>query len=321
METLHRRLTEIRGTSPDSYRAFVVLNYIALIAIAAHTLLVPLFAWMGVGSMALFNVVGCAIWVLAFLCNRNGRHGLGFVLGFAEVLAHSFLGVAVLGWGSGFQYHILPTVLFILFHHVWRDISRVLVPILLCALYVALNLYSRTVGPMVAAHPADLNLLNALNVIVLFVALSVFADKYRMAVRTGEQELKEANRELDVLAGTDSLTGLLNRRHMRQRIDIEMARFERTGKSFALVMADIDDFKSFNDRHGHECGDRVLVSVANLMKESLRRRDQLARWGGEEFLMLLPETGLEGGERLPSESGRRSRALRSLITGTGCQSR
>jgi len=220
---------------------------------------------------------------------------MGFFLGFVEVVAHAFLGVTVLGWHSGFHYYIIPTVLFILVFPMWSNLSRLIAPTLLCALYIALNLYSRIAEPIAIVDPSALNFLNALNIMVLFVALSGFAHKYRVAVRIAERELKEANRELDILAGTDPLTGLLNRRHMLERIEIEMSRLERGGKPFVLVMSDVDDFKPFNDQYGHECGDSALVYVSNLMKDSLRAQDRLARWGGDEFVILLPETDLKGG--------------------------
>lgn len=295
MEALRRKVTEIRETNLDSYRVFVVLNYIALIAVIGHLLLIPLFTWLGVGSLVLFNTAGFAIWVLVFFLNREGRQDMAFALGFLATLAQAFVGVAVLGWDGGFHYHVLPTVLLVLIYPNWHYLSRTIAPLLLCSLYIALDLYSRAVGPTVIVDPAILGLLNALNVIVLFLALSALAHKYRVAVRTAEQELEETNRKLDLLAGTDSLTGLLNRRQMRRRIEIEIARSERNRRPFALVMSDIDEFKSFNDRYGHECGDFALVSVANLMKDSMRKQDELARWGGEEFLLLLPETDLEGG--------------------------
>jgi len=296
VETVYPASINIKTTNLDSYRVSVVLKYTALIAIAGHMFLIPLFTWLGVSSLALFDIVGLAVWVFVLFLNRAGRHDVGFFLGFIEVVTHAFLGVAVLGWRSGFHYYILPTVLFILVFPMWRNLSRLIAPILLCALYIALNLYSRTATPTVMVDPRALNLLNALNIIVLFIALSSFAHKYRVAVRIAERELKEANRELDLLAGTDPLTGLLNRRHMLERIEIEMSRLERGGKPFVLVMGDVDDFKSFNDQYGHECGDSALVYVSNLMRDSLRKLDRLARWGGDEFLILLPETGLrEGG--------------------------
>lgn len=94
---------------------------------------------------------------------------------------------------------------------------------------------------------------------------------------------------------------------MQERLRLEAARVTRGSPSFSLVMADIDEFKIFNDRHGHDCGDFVLVSVGETMRKQLREQDLLARWGGEEFLLLLADTSLDGGAHGRAAS-RRDRA-------------
>jgi len=103
----------------------------------------------------------------------------------------------------------------------------------------------------------------------------------------------QAERRMESMAHTDPLTGLLNRRSMEQRLREAAQGFQRTGRPFCVVMADVDHFKRINDDHGHEAGDRVLRAVAALLGESLRGHDAVARWGGEEFLLLLPETDVE----------------------------
>lgn len=83
-----------------------------------------------------------------------------------------------------------------------------------------------------------------------------------------------------------------------ERIDNEMLRCERSKKYFTIILSDIDHFKKINDTYGHEAGDRVLVRVAQIFKEKCRKQDLACRWGGEEFLILLPETSLDGGKIL-----------------------
>jgi len=111
---------------------------------------------------------------------------------------------------------------------------------------------------------------------------------------TKAQELLEAlNQQLDLTSRTDSLTGLYNRRHMEERIQEEYEQYQRTGSKFALIMADIDFFKKVNDMYGHDVGDCVLKSVAEYLRKSVRAYDIVSRWGGEEFLLLLPATNAE----------------------------
>jgi diguanylate cyclase (GGDEF)-like protein len=116
----------------------------------------------------------------------------------------------------------------------------------------------------------------------------------RMALEAAYTELAATHRQLELAARTDPLTGLYNRREMMERITAEVGRFRRNGAVFSLAIADIDEFKPFNDRHGHACGDRVLCAVAERMRDRVRRQDVAGRWGGEEFLVLLPDTDLEG---------------------------
>jgi diguanylate cyclase (GGDEF)-like protein len=92
------------------------------------------------------------------------------------------------------------------------------------------------------------------------------------------------------------LTQLSNRRDFLEKFQHEIIRFERSGKPFSVVLGDIDDFKSVNDRYGHDCGDFVLVTMAKIFKSMLRKQDSVGRWGGEEFILLLPEAPLRGGE-------------------------
>lgn len=106
------------------------------------------------------------------------------------------------------------------------------------------------------------------------------------------------------LAATDALTGLFNRRYLDGALERELARADRSGSSLALLLLDIDHFKSFNDSYGHAMGDLVLKKVATTLQRCLRQADVLARFGGEEFVVLLPQVG----ERGAVESAERIRA-------------
>jgi len=122
---------------------------------------------------------------------------------------------------------------------------------------------------------------------VTLVALSFFAGLPQRLVRW-----RETAHEMRELAFTDALTGLANRRWAEAQLDLELARSERYGGGFAVIVVDIDHFKRLNDARGHAVGDEVLIGLAATLRRSLRATDRVARWGGEEFLVLAPETPL-----------------------------
>jgi diguanylate cyclase (GGDEF)-like protein len=104
--------------------------------------------------------------------------------------------------------------------------------------------------------------------------------------------------DLRISANTDVLTHLLNRRAMMHQLEIAMNQFERSDRSFAIILIDIDFFKRVNDVYGHDGGDMVLVHLANILQTKLRKSDAASRWGGEEFLILLPDTTLNQAHEL-----------------------
>ncbi|MFP5258576.1 MAG: diguanylate cyclase [Acidobacteriota bacterium] len=135
-------------------------------------------------------------------------------------------------------------------------------------------------------------------------------------VRLRTLELAEKNRELDkknqelaVLSLTDRLTGLCNRRRLDQALAAEWRRADRYGTAYSVIMVDLDNFKDINDAFGHGVGDAVLVHVSDILMATTRETDIVGRWGGEEFLLICPETGLEAARAL-------AEGLRREIQGT-----
>jgi two-component system, cell cycle response regulator len=110
-----------------------------------------------------------------------------------------------------------------------------------------------------------------------------------------ERQLLEANERLRYMSQTDALTGLDNRRHLEERIEEMFEHAKRLNEPFSLVMCDLDRFKSVNDTYGHQAGDAVLKQFAKILRHEVREIDRAGRYGGEEFVLLLPGTVLDAG--------------------------
>jgi diguanylate cyclase (GGDEF)-like protein len=111
------------------------------------------------------------------------------------------------------------------------------------------------------------------------------------AVNKYKSMLEDVYSQINKLANSDSLTGLSNRRDIMKKLNDSINKIDGTDSKISLILCDIDFFKKFNDAHGHECGDFVLTELSKILKSAVCEKDHIARWGGEEFLLVLPEKG------------------------------
>lgn len=212
--------------------------------------------------------------------------------------ANMVICVVFLGWGyviGGPGRGIALMLLFIiLMFGMFTVTSRQLVHA--CALAAAV--FAGAFG-VVAHEEQAVNLMAELQwvhfgvLLVILISLSMLGHQLAlMRARSTERktELIAALAKLQGQAIRDELTGLFNRRHMLALLDTERARSDRSGRACCVCMLDLDFFKHVNDEHGHAVGDEVLRSTAQVITAGLRNADQVARWGGEEFLIMFPDT-------------------------------
>jgi diguanylate cyclase (GGDEF)-like protein len=159
-----------------------------------------------------------------------------------------------------------------------------------CVGFLAASLLLSHLGPAPAPEAVRLGFLEIylanLGCIGFIFVLSALKERYA--------ETRDLAAALRRSADTDYLTGIPNRRFVERQLDLELARSAARGLPISLVMLDVDRFKHINDEYGHDAGDRVLQRVARVLEVSVRSRDLLARWGGEEFVIALPGIDLPG---------------------------
>jgi len=125
--------------------------------------------------------------------------------------------------------------------------------------------------------------------------------KAMLRIKNLSMELKDKNRQLEEMAITDGLTGIPNYRFFIEKLEEEVRRSQRYKTPFTLLLLDLDNFKDVNDTYGHRHGDYVLKMVAERLQDGLRETDLLARYGGDEFVLLVMQTEVEGGRKVANQ--------------------
>lgn len=280
----------------DDYRVNEVLRSICWLGFLAHTGFIPLFFWMGIPTLGYFNIFSAIAWFIGILLTARGGQGAAIGLITVEVIAHSSLATWCFGWDAGFQTYLMPMLAFTMMNTRIARWPMLLQSIGIVGLYIGLYLLMRNVPTPLPDIVVEIAFY--LNVVIVFSALGIITYFFRKAS-------VKAETAMELAASTDMLTMLHNRRRMRELLDLEWKRCDRSGVTFGVLMGDIDRFKRLNDRHGHACGDEVLRNVAARLSANLREQDMASRWGGEEFLILLPHTDIEQA-RLTAERIRKS---------------
>jgi diguanylate cyclase (GGDEF)-like protein len=207
---------------------------------------------------------------------------------------HVFLMVYIMGVDGGAYYYFAPVIIAPLFFFSPKELGKIIPWVVLTVTLTSVSIFLHPapsldfIGPINPAMQLTFrygSILGAQAVVFIFV-MYFYRESYRY-----EKTLVQSNDELTILSELDSLTGLLNRRSFSERIASEWDKSVHTGQPLSLLMLDADKFKAFNDYYGHPAGDDVLRKISVVLKDNIRlERDFPGRYGGEEFIILLPET-------------------------------
>lgn len=266
------------------------------------------FAWMALaltaGYLALYGVLDIvgALWFLpatialgcaqavAIVLARRRRQLAAALTTMTASIAQVMTGTSALGWQAGLHLYLIAAGVLVFVAFTERQAAFRWVFIALA--WVGFGVAQVGIGQFPAAPlSAELSgILFSFNAVV--TAMTVFALSALSYYRTDQARAEAARQaaKAEYLANTDELTGLVNRRPITERLDRE-ASPGRGG--YVVAIADVDHFKSLNDGFGHQCGDRVLAHLGALLRTSVRGEDAVGRWGGEEFIVVLADTGLE----------------------------
>lgn len=250
----------------------------------------PILAWV--------NVISVTMYLIAYYAYGKRMNSLATTLVWTEVVAHAALGTVLIGWDSGFHYFLLMFIpaLAVTMRGALAFVSL----FILWALYAGLYLFSYWQEPL---QPISANALLGVYYFNLSVVFAMFSYLGFFYVKS----ISSAHRKLNRLASVDELTQLYNRRQAKALAETELSRADRNNLPLCAMLLDLDHFKLINDVYGHDKGDQVLQYVAKIMHRELRQHDIIGRWGGEEFMILLPETDLAHaeyiGERLRNAIG------------------
>jgi diguanylate cyclase (GGDEF)-like protein len=286
---------------------WVVLFRIVIAAAGVDALFFVFFSITGSSFQQRLNILSICCYGLTLWLLKRRKNQLAIALIWAEVFTHAAVGTLLTGWNSGYYYYLLMFVPAIIISAPRRKAYWMLATLWL--FYLALFFITQDMHPVQPIGARALFLLQAFNETIFFTMVSFFVFMYqRLATRSDET--------LKLLATTDPLTGLFNRRYALETAMREAALFERGSRELSYILADIDDFKSINDRYGHKSGDAALVAVSEALRSVSRVEDVLARWGGEEFLFVLPDTPCHGAAEL-AERIRDVVAALSPVAGIG----
>ncbi len=215
-----------------------------------------------------------------------------------EILSFSSVASILLGWDWGFMMYTvaLVPVAFYLTYTLPELKRRILFPVISSVLVSECFIVVRVICGQVGSPLLDVSFSDNMkyafyyfNVIIAFVMLVLFSTLFALEISYMQRQLERENRTLGKIANFDPLTHLLNRRSMNSKLKEAMREAEQNNKKFSLLMIDIDDFKKVNDTYGHDCGDKILVLVADIIESNVRESDEVARWGGEEILVLVKQ--------------------------------
>lgn len=285
--------------------------YLASFATGAiHLTYLITFSIFKMWLLAMFNIFSILFYLILGIIALKAdasKHALVWtVLFYAEVIVHAVLCTIVQGLDTAFfllPIMVLPALLYYLFIYCSRNVffcAAVVMSAVTVVILAFMLLFADAVGSVYVLNNMheltgdEILTLRAINITFAFGTMMLFTVTFYTEVALAMAQLHETNKKLNYIATHDALTGL-STRHSLWRFFDDLA---DSGEHYCIVLGDLDDFKKINDTYGHDCGDIVLKSVADVILNNMTEMEMACRWGGEEMLIVMRGTRDECFERL-----------------------
>ncbi|MES9972370.1 MAG: GGDEF domain-containing protein [Candidatus Thiodiazotropha sp.] len=267
------------------YNTVPVSLSICLLGFVAHFSFIFLFDYWGVPLLSYFNIFSSLLWAWAIVEVLRGYTYRSIYIGSTEVLLHAVFAMSVLGQDSGFDLYLWPLAAWLAYNpNIIRRFALIAGPASIILWVIGRIYWSRAAD--IDISPDTLDMMLRVNAAIAGIGFIVSIASARVLVDRHRKRLAEQARR-------DELTGLYNRHYLTEFIN----RYEQEDlperRAYALILTDIDHFKTINDRFGHEGGDKVLEAFSRCLQSNVRRDDLVCRWGGEEFIIILPKCSLK----------------------------
>ena len=265
--------------------------YALALAGATHFLFLLVFLYLDVPFLVLLNVVSIGVYLYCIFglgikaLDEKDESLIGW-LAYFEILVHGVIATLFLGLESGFQYYIYTLVLIPFFVSTYSVKVRVFRIVTAIVVIVLLDVWGHRHAPLVVLEGDYIEFLHYMNLTLVLIIVAVISYFYTTNENIYRDTLLEQSH-------TDHLTDLYNRHYVSEFFKNGWHHRRHKSQKFALLLMDVDHFKRINDGYGHRGGDAVLVKLATLLKESVKRSSIISRWGGEEFLIVLEDGDLD----------------------------
>lgn len=273
-----------------------VISLIILLLGLFHTCFLALFAFFSIRPMVILSMGGVLFYVFCYTqAKKSRRLPRLFNLCYAEILLYAAAAELLMGAESGFTVYMtamLPLGYYASYNFNSKKgaVNPISYTFFAAIAFIIVQMAGSFIEPACSFGDQRVDhVICLVNYLVAAIVITLFLSSFLNQIKILENLRMNQNQKLEELSRLDSLTGLSNRRCIQEKC----AQAERQRQEYALIIADIDDFKKINDTYGHNIGDKALQAVASIFKNAVRDEDTVCRWGGEEILIFLPGCPLD----------------------------